>query len=88
MELRKRSLGIAIGLIWGLGIMLLTWWLLFMGSPGSFISKLGVVYLGYSYSFVGGIIGFIWGFIDGFITGFLIAWIYNLVCKAIKPKAA
>jgi hypothetical protein len=88
MELRKRSLGIAIGLVWGLGIMLLTWLLLFRGSPGSIISKISVVYLGYSYSFVGGIIGFIWGFIDGFITGFLIAWIYNLVTKSIKPKAA
>ena len=46
------------------------------------------LYLGYSYSFIGGIIGFIWGFIDGFVCGFLIAWIYNMVSKAIKPKAA
>lgn len=88
MELRKRSLGIAIGLVWGLGLMLGTWWLLLMGSPGGTISKIGVVYLGYSYSFFGGVIGFIWGFIDGFISGFLIAWIYNMVSKAIKPKAA
>ena len=43
MELRKRSLGIAIGLVWGLAVMLGTWWLMFMGSPGGTISKLGAV---------------------------------------------
>jgi hypothetical protein len=88
MELRKRSLGIACGLVWGLAVMLGTWWLLYNGSPGGTIAKLGGFYIGYSYSFVGGIIGLIWGFVDGFICGFLIAWIYNLVSKSIKPKAA
>lgn len=33
MELRKRALGIALGLVWGLAIMLGTWWLLIWGSP-------------------------------------------------------
>lgn len=88
MELRKRALGIAFGLVWGLAVMLGTWWLLYKGSPGGTISTLGAFYIGYSYTFVGGIIGFIWGFVDGFICGFLVAWIYNLVNKSIKPKSA
>lgn len=88
MELRKRNLGFALGLMWGLAVMLGTWWLLLTGSPGGTMTLLGVFYIGYSYSFVGGIVGFIWGFIEGFICGFLIAWFYNLGNKIFKRKAA
>ena len=88
MELRKRNLGFALGLVWGLAVMLGTWWLVLMGKPGETLSKLSVFYFGYSVSFVGGIIGFIWGFIDGFITGVLIAWFYNLGNKLFKQKTS
>lgn len=83
MELRKRSLGIAFGTVWGLAVMIMTWWLLAIGAPGRKISLLGTFYFGYSYSFIGGFIGLIWGFIDGFVCGFIIAWIYNMVSKKI-----
>lgn len=88
MELKKRNLGFALGLTWGLGVMLGTWWLMFMGSPGDTISKLGGFYIGYTYSFVGGIIGLVWGFVDGFICGVLIAWFYNLGFKLFGKKTA
>ena len=88
MELRKRNLGFALGLLWGLAVLVATWWLLWMGSPGDTISKLGGFYFGYTFSFVGGIIGFIWGFVDGFICGVLIAWFYNLGFKIFKSKKA
>ena len=88
MELRKRNLGLALGMVWGLAVMIGTWWLMFMGSPGDTISNLRGFYFGYTYSFVGGIVGFIWGFVDGFITGVLIAWFYNLGNKVFKSKAA
>ena len=87
MELRKRSLGFALGLTWGLAVMLGTWWLLLMGSRGGTISLLGAFYYGYTFTFVGGIIGLIWGFIDGFICGFLIAWFYNLGNKWFVKKS-
>lgn len=88
MELRKRNLGFALGLVWGLAVMLGTWWLLYWGSPGEIIAKLSGFYWGYTYSFAGGIIGFIWGFIYGFIGGVLIAWFYNLSFKIFKHKTA
>ena len=81
MELNKRNFGLALGLVWGFGVMLGTWWLMWMGSPGDTISKLGGFYWGYSFSFGGSIIGFLWGFVDGFVLGFLIAWFYNMFGK-------
>jgi len=86
MELRKRSFGFGLGLVWGLTVLIATWWLLLMGAQGKTISLLGAFYKGYSYTFVGGIVGFIWGFVDGFICGFLIAWFYNLGNKMFKRK--
>lgn len=81
MELRKRALGMAFGLVWGLAIMLGTWWLLIFGYKGEIISRLSQFYIGYSYSWGGAVIGLIWGFVDGFIAGVLIAWFYDLFCK-------
>jgi len=83
MNLSKRAFGISIGLIWGLYVLCLTWWLLIFGSPGTTISKLDKIYIGYSYSWGGALVGFIWGFIDGFICGFLIAWFYNIFGKRL-----
>jgi len=88
MELKKTNLGFALGLTWGLGLMLGTWWLMNLGSPCATISKIGAFYWGYTYSFFGGIVGLFWGFIDGFICGVLIAWFYNLGFKIFKSKAA
>lgn len=81
MELRKRALGMAMGLLLGLAMMLGTWWLLIFGSPGGVISSASGFFLGYTYSWVGGLIGFLWGFVWGFIAGVLIAWFYDLFCK-------
>ena len=83
MELRKRALGMALGLVWGLAIMFGTWWLLIGGYKGELISKLSQFYIGYSYSWGGAVIGFIWGFVDGFIAGVLIAWLYGVFSKMI-----
>jgi len=87
MEIRKRAMGISIGLVWGIAILLGTWWMLIFDARGQIFSKISTFYLGYSLSWGGSFIGFLWGFVYGFIAGFLIAWIYNLVNKAIsKPK--
>jgi hypothetical protein len=88
MELRKRAFGLSVGLIWGLTIMLGTWFILLRGSPGDMFSKISTFYIGYSTSFLGGIVGFLYGFVTGFIAGVLFAWLYDFFCKMLyKPKA-
>lgn len=42
MEIRKRALGIALGTVWGLAMLVGTWWILLMGARGDIFSKAGV----------------------------------------------
>jgi hypothetical protein len=83
MQIRKRAFGLAVGLVWGFAVLLITWWLLIIESPGRTISKLSLVYYGYSFSWGGALIGFLWGLLDGFIAGVLIAWLYNFFSNKI-----
>lgn len=77
MKLNVKALGLSAGIIWGVGIFLLTVWFLIMGYEGKTLVKLANVYLGYSVTIGGAFVGLIWGFVDGFISGALIAWLYN-----------
>ena len=89
MELRKRALGIAIGLVLGLAVLLGTWWVIIFGASGSIFARLDIFFRGYSVSWGGSFVGLIWGFVFGFITGFVIALFYNMVNKSVsKPKNA
>ncbi len=81
MKLRPVALGLALGIIWGATILTITWWLLIIDSPGQTISLLGIFYLGYSFSFFGGLVGLFWGFVDGFIVGMIVAVLYNVFAK-------
>lgn len=69
------------GIIWGVCILLATFWVLIGPSEGETMKLLRIFYLGYSVSAVGAIIGLIWGFVDGFIGGLVFALLYNLFAK-------
>lgn len=86
MELRLRAMGLSLGLIWGLAVLLGTWWFLIQGQPGEYVTKLRTVYIGYDVSWGGSLIGFLWGFVDGFIVGVLLAWFYNKFSKILYRK--
>jgi hypothetical protein len=77
MRLHPIKFGFALGLWWGIGLLIVSWISLRTGYGIGLIQGLSSVYLGYTATFVGGIIGFVWGFIDFFIFGLLVAWIYN-----------
>lgn len=80
------SLGVAIGMTWALGVLvigLLAWQLEF---ALTWLELLSSVYIGFAPSFIGVMIGVIWGFVDGFIGGVLVAWIYNLCVRCCCKK--
>jgi hypothetical protein len=84
MKLNVRAFALTCGLIWGFGILWLTWWIiLFEGATGE-PTLIGRVYHGFTISPAGSIIGFFWGLVDGLITGAIFAWLYNLISARIR----
>lgn len=76
-DLHAVAFGLALGLLWGVGVALLalTTWL--FGYGHGFVEGLGQLYLGYDHDPLGALIGFVWGFFDFFVFGWLIAFLYN-----------
>lgn len=77
MKLNVKAFALTSGIIFGVGFMLATWWLLARNAPGEVISKYATFFIGYTYSFIGGFIGLIWAFIYGLVLGGAFSWIYN-----------
>ena len=80
MRLKSKAFALTCGIIWGLAVVLMTFWVMMRGG-GNTLILLEQFYFGYSVSFLGAIIGFIWGFVDGFIGGWFFAWLYNYLTK-------
>ncbi|MFH1196775.1 MAG: hypothetical protein V1720_13820 [bacterium] len=77
MKLSIRALSLSGGIISGLILLLLTYAFILMGYEGATLVKLRNIYLGYSITWVGGLIGFLWGFLTGLVFGAILAWLYN-----------
>jgi hypothetical protein len=79
MKLDVRAFAIACALVWGLGLFVLTWWIIaFEGVTGD-PTLIGRVYRGYTITPLGSMIGLVWGLLDGLIGGAIFAWLYNLI---------
>ena len=87
MKLNVLAFGLACGLIWGLGVFGLAWWVMaFEGATGDPM-VLGHIYRGFNISPVGSVIGLVWGLFDGFFGGLVLAAIYNfLVDRLLRTK--
>ena len=80
MKLNIKACALAGAVLWGLGLLLITWWLILFGEANEETTRLiSQVYIGYSVTAGGSLIGFFYGFIDGLFGGFFFAWLYNLL---------
>ncbi len=93
MKLNLKAFALACGLLWGVGVFIMAWWLILLeGMPAEGVppdpTALGRIYIGFSISPLGSVIGLLWGFVDGAIGGAIFAWLYNrLVCRGEKTQA-
>jgi len=87
MKLDVKALALSCGLIWGLGLFLVTWWVILLDGSSGEITWLGHVYRGYNISAVGSVIGAAWGFVDGAIGGAILALVYNKLRKPEETEA-
>lgn len=81
MKLNIKAFALACGLIWGLGLFLLTWWIIAIEGTTDEVPFIGRIYRGYNITPLGSVIGLIWAFIDGAIGGAIFAWLYNLIAR-------
>ena len=79
MKLNVKAFALACGLVWGVGLFLMTWWLIALDGATGEATFLGHIYRGYNVSPAGSVIGLVWAFIDGAIGGAIFAWLYNLI---------
>lgn len=84
LRLNGRAWGIAMGLLFGVGLFLATNILVIKGGPevGPHLSLLRVFLPGYSVSFIGSLIGFVYLFVIGYGVGRLIGTVYNRMIGA------
>ena len=86
MKLNIKAFALTCGIVWGLGIFFLTWWIIaFDGSTGE-PTLIGRLYRGYTISPIGSVIGLIWAFFDGLIGGAVFAWLYNKLTGSAESK--
>ena len=85
MKLNVKSFAITCALFWGLGLLLLTWWIILFDGVTGEITFIGRIYRGYTISPMGSIIGLAWAIIDGGIGGAIFAWLYNLLVSRESP---
>lgn len=87
MKLNVKAFALACALLWGLGLFLLTWWIIaFDGATGE-ITLIGRLYRGYRISPVGSVFGLVYGFVDALIGGAIFAWLYNRLAGAAARTA-
>jgi hypothetical protein len=91
MKLNVWAFGLTCALIWGFGLLAITWWIIaFAEADAEYKTLVSRVYLGYAITPVGSLIGFLWAFFDGLIGGAIFAWLYNFLAGKMgaKPAAA
>jgi hypothetical protein len=81
MKLNTKAFALTSGIIWGLGLFFLTWWMIAFGGATGEKTMIGKIYIGYSISAAGSLIGLVWGFADALVGGAIFAWLYNLIAK-------
>lgn len=87
MKLNIKAFALTAGLFAGVGLFLVTWWIIIFEGATHDPTIIGMVYRGYNISPLGSIIGLVWAFCDFFIGGAIFAWLYNLLGRS-KAAAA
>ena len=76
-KLNPRAFGLAFGILWGGGVLLMGLLALVCSWAQPFVDVVSVMYLGYEATIIGTLIGALWGFVDAFLGGLVFAWLYN-----------
>ena len=79
MKLNIKAFALTCGVLWGVGLFFLTWWVIAFEGSSVAPTLIGRLYRGYTISPIGSVIGLIWAFFDGLVGGAIFAWLYNKI---------
>jgi hypothetical protein len=88
MKLNIKAFALTFGVFWGIGLFLITWWLILLEGSSGDLTLIGRIYPGFNISPIGSVIGLVWGFFDGLICGGVFAWLYNLIVSKLRSPLA
>lgn len=80
-KLNVQGVGLAAGMTWALGCLLIGLSALAFGYGKEFVEAVGKFYIGYAPTGVGIFVGMLWGFADAYVGGIIFAWLYNKFTK-------
>lgn len=78
------SLGLAVGITWGLYIFVLGLYATYFHHGVELVQLISSLYVGYQATWVGSLLGGLYGLVDGFIFGFFVGFFYKLFRKCGK----
>jgi hypothetical protein len=86
LEANEQGWGIALGLLFGVGLLVATNVLVIKGGAyvGWHLRLLRVYFPGYSVTFVGSLVGFVYAFVVGYGIGRTIVAIYNRLTASMR----
>lgn len=88
MQLNVKAFALACGLIWGIGLCAITWWVILFDGPSADPTFIARVYRGYGLTPLGSLIGLAWGLVDGLVGGAIFAWLYNFLARRCPSAKA
>lgn len=83
-RIKADALALVCGLIGGLGIFVMTAWLVIKGGPaaGQHLQLLSNYFIGYSVTWPGAFVGLLYGAMTGGVAGWSVGRIYNGIVNA------
>ena len=79
--LNPKAFALSGGILWGLGMAVLTLLAMQTGYAAEMMEALTKLYPGYELTWLGALVGALWGFLDAFLGLWIFAWLYNKLAK-------
>jgi hypothetical protein len=85
LRMNLQGWGVAMGLLFGLGLFIATNVLVIRGGPnvGAHLGLLSIYLPGYSVTYLGSLIGFVYAFVIGYGIGRTIGAVYNRLVDVV-----
>ena len=84
MKLNVKAFALTAGLLWGIGLFAMTWWVIAWEGAADRTNFISTFYLGYRFTPLGSLIGLAWALPDGLIGGAIFAWLYNRLASSFS----